>query len=268
MNTYSTHILRVSTEHPPVREDCRVVVEQPLTIAIEDVGDYTLMCTPSDAMALAVGFAFTEGIISDAGEIDLLRRCEDDPNTVQMRLSGKRVGDSARARTLIVASSCGIGRIEDVLEGLPVCQHSLVAPLSMLLSVQNEMKSRQIIFRDTGGAHAAAIFASDGEITAFAEDIGRHNALDKAIGKCLLSGTPAAGCVASPRRVFFTIALPMAWRSILSGMILMWARGFAVVYQDCALFPHMSVAQNIGYGLKSRAKAQQRLPQIVKSLGI
>lgn len=206
--------MRVSTASAPVTEEYRIVQERPVTIAIDDVGDYTLMCTPSDAMALAVGFAFTEGIIASLSEIDLLNVCEDDPGTIRMRLSSGRVPGATKARNLIVASSCGmcgIERVNDILDGLGVCQQSLRVPLSVVLDVHKELRARQTIFRETGGTHAAAIFTADGEIVAFAEDIGRHNALDKAIGKCLLAERPATGCgVAFSGRASFEIAVKAA----------------------------------------------------------
>ena len=183
-------------------------------IVIEGVGNYTLMCTPSDPVALAVGFAFTEGIVSSLSDIALVHRCEDDANTIRMRLSETCLHGAARARNLIIASSCGmcgLERVEEVLDGLPACGDTLRVSLAMLLAVHETMRSRQTIFRETGGAHAAAIFTADGEIVSFAEDIGRHNALDKAIGKCLLLERPTVGCgVAFSGRASFEIAVKAA----------------------------------------------------------
>ncbi len=195
--TRSVRAIRISTASEAAGEECRVVVERPVTVSVEGVGDYTLMCTPSDAVALAIGFVFTEGLISGMADIHLMRRCDDDPHTIRMQLGDSCLKDAARARNLIVASSCGlcgIERIEEVLNGLPGCGDTLRVSLSTLLDVHDSMKSRQTLFRETGGAHAAAIFAADGEIVSFAEDIGRHNALDKAIGNCLLAEKATAGC--------------------------------------------------------------------------
>jgi len=204
---------RISSGDQPVPEECRVVVERPLTLIIEGMGEYTLMCTPSDQMALAVGFAFTEGMIATPSDIDLLRACEDDPGTIKMSLSEHLRGET-RARNLIIASSCGLcglERIDDILDNLGVCGQSLRVSLSRVLAAHEEMKSRQAIFHETGGTHAAAIFTPQGEIVAFAEDIGRHNALDKAIGKCLLSETPTAGCgLAFSGRASFEIVVKAA----------------------------------------------------------
>ena len=181
-----------------VPEDCPVVVEQSLTITIDGVGAFTLMCMPSQTVALAVGFAFTEGIITAARDIDLLYHCEDDPTAIRIRLG--RVPEALPERNLIVSSSCGMCgnvAIDALLASLPRVEHRLAVPATTLGTVQAEMRRRQRIFTHTGGTHAAAIFTPAGEIVAFAEDIGRHNALDKCIGQCLLADRPTAGCGAA-----------------------------------------------------------------------
>lgn len=75
-----------------VPQDCAVVLEQPLTITIDAVGEYTLMCTPTHTAALAVGFAFSEGLIDGLRDIDLLYHCDDDPGAVRLRLGARRRG--------------------------------------------------------------------------------------------------------------------------------------------------------------------------------
>jgi len=177
-----------------VAEDCRVVVEQPLTITVDGVGEYTLMCTPAHTAALAVGFVFSEGLIGSLRDIDVLYHCEDDPGAVRLRLG--RAPETKPARNMVVASSCGLCGCMDVaamLASLPRVGRELIVPASLLLAAQAEMHRRQHIFRQTGGTHAAAVFTAEGEIVAFAEDLGRHNALDKCIGQCLLTERPTAG---------------------------------------------------------------------------
>jgi len=177
-----------------VAEDCRVVVEQPLTITVDGVGEYTLMCTPTHTAALAVGFAFSEGLIGGLRDIDVFYHCEDDPGAVRLRLG--RAPQTRPGRNMVVASSCGLCGCVDVaalLASLPRVGHELTVSASLLLAAQAEMHRRQQIFLQTGGTHAAAIFTAEGEIVAFAEDLGRHNALDKCIGQCLLAERPTAG---------------------------------------------------------------------------
>jgi FdhD protein len=94
-------------------------------------------------------------------------------------------------RNLIVTSSCGlcgIRNIDRLMSGQLASRDSLRVPASLLVAVADRMQARQRLFARTGATHAAAIFTADGELLAFGEDIGRHNALDKAIGECLLQG--------------------------------------------------------------------------------
>ncbi len=199
---------------PPERKSDCVVVEDVLVLDIEDVGSYTLLCTPYDTRALAVGFAFAEGIISGLDDINVLYHCEDAPGVIRIALV-----DSARAqcpeRNLIVTSSCGMcgsqEAVERFLSETSAVGQSLSVTTSLLMSTFQDMQAQQRLFSQTGGTHAAAIFSSAGDIIAFSEDIGRHNALDKAIGKCLLAGIPTAGCgVALSGRVSFELVAKSA----------------------------------------------------------
>ncbi|MCX8052631.1 MAG: formate dehydrogenase accessory sulfurtransferase FdhD [Armatimonadetes bacterium] len=187
--TSEVRALRISTESAPTEEKGLVIVERPITISIEGIGDYILMCTPSDVVALAAGFAYTEGLITSTDDIKSIRRCSSDPYTIRIRLSSHCSAEKAsRARNLIVTSSCGIcgtKRIAEVLDMIPHPGSSMRVALSTILDAHKKMRTRQKLFAETGGAHAAALFTSEGEIVGFAEDIGRHNAVDKAVGKLL-----------------------------------------------------------------------------------
>jgi FdhD protein len=172
----------------PVRDQCDVVIEQLVTIMVEDVGSFAMMCTPCDVEALAIGFAFSEGLISS---IDDVVACSyrPDQQTVGLRLDSP--GEGGGGRNLIVTSSCGLcgSRNVDKLLADMRCANTLHLPARILRAAIEAMHQRQSLFARTGGTHAAAIFDARGEIIAFAEDIGRHGALDKAIGKCLMEGS-------------------------------------------------------------------------------
>jgi len=173
---------------PPVRDPCEVVVEDALTVRIEGVGDIAVMCTPSDSVALAVGFLFAEGLIGGTDDIAQLTH-QTDPHVVAIRVVGAE--PATAGRNLIVTSSCGMcgsHEIDAVIKALKPAGDSLRVLPSTIREVARSMRSRQSLFTRTGGAHAAAIFSAGGEIIAMAEDIGRHNALDKAVGRCLLDG--------------------------------------------------------------------------------
>jgi FdhD protein len=188
--------VRILPAGPSVtHETVSVVVEQPLTITIDEVGAYTLMCTPTHLPALAVGFAFSEGIITSARDIDILYHCDDDPSAIRLRLG--RVPEALPERNLIVSSACGLCgnvAVEALIAALPPVGRTLTVPAACLHRVLAAMRARQQLFAQTGGTHAAALFTAEGEIIAFAEDIGRHNALDKCLGQCLLAARPTAGC--------------------------------------------------------------------------
>jgi FdhD protein len=178
----------------PGPADDPVVCEADLTVAVEDVGSFTIMCTPTNVEALAVGFLFAEGFIDDMDDVAALAVGES-PLAVAVRLdspSGRAVG-----RNMIVTSSCGFcgaRTIEKALESARSCDHSLTVAPAVLADAMQELSDRQEVFRATGGTHAAGVFAPDGGLVSFAEDIGRHNALDKAVGLCLMARRETRGC--------------------------------------------------------------------------
>jgi len=212
--TSRANTLRISTRDPsaPCRTDSdAVVVEAPLTINVAEAGAYTLMCMPRDTRALTVGFLKSEGMIQSMDDIHGLSDCADTPDVIQVWLAdpGKAV-----KRNLVVASSCGLCGSEDVaqmLAELPQADDTLRVPPALLTDAVEAMRGRQEVFEETGAVHAAAIFASDGQIVSLAEDIGRHNALDKAIGACILEGRATSGCgVALSGRVSFELIVKCA----------------------------------------------------------
>lgn len=200
-------------------EVCSVITEDTLTISVDGVGTYTLMWTPTgggpqamaytpadgvlgeagvaEPLAMAVGFLFTEGIIDSVADLRAVAFCPDDAKVVTAYL-GESARPNARRRDVVMNSSCGVcgegGRIEEVIAGLPRAGEGMEVDSAALYRLMDEMTARQTVFAATGGAHAAAVFDAAGRIVAAAEDLGRHNALDKVIGRCLLDGIDTASC--------------------------------------------------------------------------
>lgn len=228
----------------PAQEGCWVVEEQALRVEVQDVGHYTLMCTPTGsphaagylpqdgllgeggepgALALAAGFLLTEGLIDAIGDVASLAVCPDSASVVQVRLVDPARAHSTR-RSGVVASSCGMcANVEDLVEldggGLRVA-NTLVLGAAQVHRHMQTMRARQAIFARTGGTHAAALFDAEGTLLALAEDLGRHNALDKVIGHCLLHGVPSAGgCVLLSGRV----SLEMVTKAARAGIELVAA---------------------------------------------
>ena len=201
------------------RERCEVIVEEVLTVDIEAVDSYSLMWTPTqsvlepvgytgsdgllapsgepEALALAAGFCLTEGLIGAIGDVRSIAMCPGSPKTVRVQLV-----DPSRAimrrRHGMVTSSCGLcgggELIENGVLGLTPVADALRVNGELLRNMVSAMQQRQLVFQRTGGAHAAAVFDSDGTVLAAAEDLGRHNALDKVIGACLLRRQSMAAC--------------------------------------------------------------------------
>ena len=194
---YVAGISRLTCDGQPETVSDNIVIEQPITIMIDKVGSFTIMCTPSDIEALAVGFVYSEGMIDSIDDVVDVSTKPQLPNVV-----GIAVHDPTQIsvrRNMIVASSCGMcgtRNIDKMLSEMPTCGLSLEVSSNLLIEVTERLRSMQQIFRMTGGSHAAGIFDCSGKIIAFAEDLGRHNALDKAIGKCLLDKLPMKGFAA------------------------------------------------------------------------
>ncbi len=199
----------------------RVIVEEPVTIMVDRVGSFTVMCTPSEIEALAVGFVFSEGMIRSANDIMAIHAKDELPNVIGIEI--REPAQFGIARNLVVASSCGmcgVRNVQKMLADVPACPHSLQVPQQLLLDLVEKLRPMQTTFALTGSAHAAALFDRDGAILSFAEDIGRHNALDKAIGKCLLmrQATRGSGVVLSGR-----VSLEMITKAARAGVELVVA---------------------------------------------
>jgi FdhD protein len=183
---------RISTAeaaNPPADEDVCVIEEAAVTIDVDGVETYTLLCTPIEKLALAAGFLFTEGVIDSLADVEILRECKDDPNTIRVRLRDRvpRLDDAGR-NLLIVTScgACGSEALKERIDALPTTSDTL-------RSVHTTLSEKQSLFEASGGTHAAAVFDEGGTIITSAEDAGRHSALDKAIGMCLMADIPTQG---------------------------------------------------------------------------
>ena len=179
------------------QEDFCAVAEAALTVDVEGVESFTFLCTPCDEEALAAGFLLTEGLIDKPGDLLSVKRCPRDAHTMRVKIGGRseRIGDESR--NLLISSSCGLCGaevIEKRLRALPRVGDSLRLGAPALAAMMEDLSRAQELFPRCGATHAAAVFDAGGRRLAAAEDAGRHNALDKAIGKCLLGGIPTAGC--------------------------------------------------------------------------
>lgn len=170
-----------------------VIVESALAIGVNQTSEFTVMRTPGNDRELAAGFLLTEGIIESVSDILMLRECPEFPNTILVETS--RTAAAPVNRNLVVNSSCGLcGRsdLDALLDGLGRVGAGIRVSYALVYEIPKRVLPAQCLFKCTGATHAAALFDEEGEIFVLREDIGRHNAMDKAIGAALLRGKPTA----------------------------------------------------------------------------
>jgi FdhD protein len=191
-----------------------VVVEEPLRVHLEHRGVQHLlgstMRTPGHDLELAVGLAVGEGVVRTAGDVRAVRPCRDGrgalANDVTVVLDDDvRLDLAGLGRVQTPSSACGVcGRdeIEAIVAAAPPVAGAVTVDPDVLAALPDAMRDGQSVFRRTGGLHAAALATAAGELRVVREDVGRHNAVDKAVGRALLDGVRADVLVVSGRAGF------------------------------------------------------------------
>ncbi|MEU8527977.1 formate dehydrogenase accessory sulfurtransferase FdhD [Streptomyces sp. NPDC048629] len=179
-----------------------LVAEEPLEIRLNGRPLAITMRTPGDDFALAAGFLVSEGVLAAASDVRNIVYCagakDDGTNTynvVDVQLApGVEVPDITLERNVYTTSSCGLcGKASlDAVRTtarFPIADAPPVGLTPALLSgLPDRLRAAQKVFDRTGGLHAAALFSEDGELLDVREDVGRHNAVDKLIGRALREG--------------------------------------------------------------------------------
>jgi FdhD protein len=166
-----------------------VTSERPLHIRINGNPFITLLCTPVQRKELVAGFLLSEGFIDGTGQIGSIE-LDAQADTVSVALSGVELDLEERVRNVTLTSGCGRGTIlcdvMDALEGPRATGKVQLTP-EQILARMRDLQRHSTSYLKTGGTHSAAV--TDGErLIAFAEDLGRHNAVDKVLGACCLDG--------------------------------------------------------------------------------
>lgn len=179
-----------------------VVTEEPLQLSLDGQRLSVVMRTPGQDVELALGLMYAEGIVRDLHDVREIRISAESHETadgvpVQATILESNEIDVHLAaaprrkpeRSMLASSACGVcgaTMIEDLrrdLQRLPAGPHLDPA---MLPALVERLRSRQGVFERTGGLHAAGLFDSRGELIHAREDVGRHNAVDKAVGRLFL----------------------------------------------------------------------------------
>lgn len=181
-----------------------LVAEEPLEIRLNGKPLAITMRTPGDDFALAAGFLVSEGVLGDQQELQNIVYCAgatvDGSNTYNIvdvkTAPGVVIPDITLERNVYTTSSCGLcGKAS--LDAVRTTARWAIddgeaAPVrlepELLASLPDRLRASQRVFDRTGGLHAAALFTEDGELLDIREDVGRHNAVDKLVGRALQNG--------------------------------------------------------------------------------
>jgi FdhD protein len=202
-----------------------VIVEEPLAVHLDDTLVATTMRTPGHDFELAVGFCFTEGLLGGAA-VRSCRYCgtgsavDTEFNVVSVDTGGLAPPPTPRLGP--ATSSCGLcgsASIDELTERLSPLPSVEGPSLQVLAAAPDRLRAAQGLFDSTGAVHAAGAFATDGTMLVVREDIGRHNAVDKVVGRLLLDGSlPATG-----------LGLAVSGRASFELVQKAWAAGFAAM---------------------------------------
>src|SRR3954447_20345506 len=163
----------------------RVAVEEPLELRIGGRPVAVTMRTPGDDEELALGFCISEGLRAVGA------RVPDDLAANTIEIDAPSFDPARLQRSFYTTSSCGVcskGALEAIAVEAPQVQSELRIPLDVVVALPDRLRSAQAAFEVTGGLHATGLFDAKGELLVAREDVGRHNAMDKVIGRASLDG--------------------------------------------------------------------------------
>ena len=208
------------------REPDEVAVEEPMEIRLDGSLVTTTMRTPGNDFELAAGFCHTEGLLA-ARRSPGVRYCatgsaaETGYNVVTVDSGGRAPVPAPRVS--LTTSSCGLcgtAGLEQLQQRLEPLVDPVTFELDVLAKVPDQVAGLQDLFRATGGVHGAAAFDTTGTLLVAREDIGRHNAVDKVVGRLLLDGDLPArrlGLFVSGRASFEIVQ--KAWAAGFSALV-------------------------------------------------
>lgn len=184
------------TQGECITDPLELIGEEPFLIRIEDNPYSVVMRTPGDEVFHAAGFCLGEGIIDSLDDILTIGHDRNlDANVVDVWLTPerrKKIPDLLKRTSYVSQTSCGIcGKkmLEELNQILTPAKNGFEVELGPALACLNKLSKNQQYYQRTRGSHAALIFDSQLAPIGFAEDVGRHNALDKAIGKTIMDRT-------------------------------------------------------------------------------
>lgn len=202
--TIDWEVKRITPEGAEL-ERIQVVLEEPLAVELNSQQVAVLMRLPGQEKELAVGYCLSEGLITDGAAIQMVHHCgrglpspdeaggPSSRNRVQLTVDAAAVAERSLPETArLVRSGCGAADVTLAQLSLPTVESDVQVSAQVVLMLNKAMREGQGLFQDIGAVHAAALFDLRGELVVLAEDVGRHNAMDKVIGYCALRRIPLA----------------------------------------------------------------------------
>jgi FdhD protein len=189
----AVEIVRVGRE-PAAATDV-AAAEEPLEIRLDGQSFVVTMRTPGADPDLAAGFLLSEQIVRAAGDIADIRHCPPNDNILYVTLAddaAMRAAEAMNGRRHVTATSacgvCGRRSIEDLMNGARKVESTMTVGRQVIEGLPSALRTAQRAFDQTGGLHAAGLFDAQGALIRIAEDVGRHNAVDKVLGAELRAG--------------------------------------------------------------------------------
>jgi FdhD protein len=174
-----------------------IAEEKPLHLFVNTTYWATILCSPSNLKEMAVGHLLSEGTLKSTVEIEEINLKETE-GTCHVKLKAEvNVNERlslSRLHQRIVTSACGEQSIYQYQRKPTKVASNLMAKAEIVFNSVYQLNFKAKIFRQTGGVHAAAIYRGDGSLMALAEDVGRHNAVDKVIGIAALKQISFGEC--------------------------------------------------------------------------
>jgi FdhD protein len=198
-SAHPVDVVRVVLQAGAMARDL-AAAEEPLEIRLGSRPFVVIMRTPGQDRHLAAGFLLSEQIVRAPGDIAAMRYCTDTDsrdtvNVLNVWLAGDaavRAQVALEGRRHVTANSacgvCGRRSIDDLLHGIAPVGPGFVVDRAVVAAMPDRLRAAQRAFDQTGGLHAAGLFDAAGTLMQVAEDVGRHNAVDKVIGAELLQG--------------------------------------------------------------------------------
>ncbi|MDI6687083.1 MAG: formate dehydrogenase accessory sulfurtransferase FdhD [Desulfobacterales bacterium] len=185
MNTFLNHQVVFIDKKNTILAQHKLINEQPLSILVQGKPYCIIMRTPGDELQHVAGFSLYEELVDIPDDLTSLSFKDDaDTNVVAVTLS-----ESRKNKISHLLKGQNKNTVDNFYQSIPPMTDGIIIDVKSVVNCLEELPRHQPLRSDTHAAHAAALYNSDFELLSVAEDVGRHNAVDKAIGKLFLDNT-------------------------------------------------------------------------------